>query len=761
MSSSRKSVAALAVVLLGAIRGGANEPAQGPRRTSVPTVARLDVDWPAYMSRNDLVWSKPPAAWESGAFMGNGLLGANVFATADGANLLWRIGRTDVVAGDSRLPIGDLVLKTAGTLKGASLRLDLWNAEMRGTITTDKGEIQVRSFTHTQDLVQVIELKPSEGEKNVSWEWLPGEALNPRYRHNRLPIPPEEINPSPNIALAYDGRVDLAAQPLKIGGGYATGWVTNRARDGALVTYVTVGSSTKDLQLAKTEVLGTLAAAEKAGIARLTASHRRWWNDFYPKSFLSIPDSRLESFYWIQLYKMASGTRADRPILDLMGPWFRNTPWPRIWWNLNIQLTYWPQLVSNHLDLGESLTRGLDRNKAALAKNAAPFSADSYGIGRSTSYDMLKEAVPEIGNLPWTLHNYYLQYRYSMDEPMLRDRLFPLLKGSVNYYLNLLKEGPDGYLHITLGLSPEYPAQPTPNPDTNFDLSLLRWGVQTLLETCERFDIKDRQIPVWKRTLEKLVPYPVDENGYKVSASMPFAVSHRHYSHLMMVYPLYLVNLDQPENKDLVVKSLNHWMGLEQALRGYSFTGASSISSIMGRGDDALKYLNMFFEHGRFGILSNTMYTESGPVIETPLSAARSVHDMLLSSWGDKIRLFPALPAAWRDVTIHKMRTEGAFLVSAVRKDGATRFLQIESLAGAPCVFVTDMVDPKGSGATVTKIGERTYKVDLQKGQTVVLTPGGAKADLTMTGVAAEAGRTNYWGLNEHTKPSLSEDAKR
>jgi|CXWL01.1.fsa_nt_gi hypothetical protein len=646
---------AIAVCLCGLALCGPAGVAAKPRAAETPAVeVAVKVDWPAFMARNDLVWTRVPDRWESGAFMGNGLLGANVYATADGGHLLWRMGRTDVVALDARLPIGDLVLKTAGAMRSASLRLDLWNAELRGTVTTERGTVEIRSFTHTKDLVQVIELRPSEGEAGLSWEWLPGEALSPRYRHNRLPIPKAEINPSPN--LAYEGRFEIGSQALTSGGGHATAWTTQARKDGSRLTYVSVGYSKTNLRLAKAEARAAVVAAEKTGLDRLVTTHRRFWNDFYPKSFLSIPDSRLESFYWIQLYKMASGTRADRPILDLMGPWFRTTPWPRIWWNLNVQLTYWPHLASNHLDLGESLLRGLDANRQALAKNAAPYSSDSYAIGRSTSYDMLKEAVPEIGNLPWALHNYWLQYRYSMDESLLKDRLFPLLKGSVNYYLNLLKEGDDGYLHLTLGLSPEYPGQPTPNPDTNYDLALLRWSASTLLEICERFGIKDPRIPTWKRTLERLVPYPVNENGYKVSSSMPFTVSHRHYSHLMMVYPLYLVNLDQPENRELVVKSLNHWMGLDSALRGYSFTGASSISSIMGRGDDALKYLNMFFAHGRFGILPNTMYTESGPVIETPLSAARSVHDMLISSWGGKIRLFPALPAAWTDVSIHNMR---------------------------------------------------------------------------------------------------------
>ena len=33
-------------------------------------------------------------------------------------------------------------------------------------------------------------------------------------------------------------------------------------------------------------------------------------------------------------------------------------------------------------------------------------------------------------------------------------------------------------------------------------------------------------------------------------------------------------------------------------------------------------------------------------------------------------RLFPGVPDAWKDVTIDKLRTEGAFLVSANRRGG-------------------------------------------------------------------------------------------
>ncbi len=146
---------------------------------------------------------------------------------------------------------------------------------------------------------------------------------------------------------------------------------------------------------------------------------------------------------------------------------------------------------------------------------------------------------------------------------------------------------------------------------------------------------------------------------------MPYAFSHRHYSHLLAIYPLYLLNTEQTGAVDIIEKSLAFWQSKPKALQGYSCTGASSISSAIGKGNDALAYLNKLF--GKF-LSPTTMYKEAGPVIETPLSGAQCIHDMLLQSWGGKIRIFPAVPDAWQDVAYSGLRTEGAFKVSASRK---------------------------------------------------------------------------------------------
>ena len=74
----------------------------------------------------------------------------------------------------------------------------------------------------------------------------------------------------------------------------------------------------------------------------------------------------------------------------------------------------------------------------------------------------------------------------------------------------------------------------------------------------------------------------------------------------------------------------------------YTHTGASSMYAALGDGENALKYLNGFADYPL--VRRNSLYAESGPVLESPLSAAQCVHDMLLQSWGDKIRIFPAVP---------------------------------------------------------------------------------------------------------------------
>ena len=121
------------------------------------------------------------------------------------------------------------------------------------------------------------------------------------------------------------------------------------------------------------------------------------------------------------------------------------------------------------------------------------------------------------------------------------------------------------------------------------------------------------------------------------------------------------------------------------------------------------------------------MHTEDGnPCSETHAGMCQMLHDMLLQSWGDKIRIFPAVPASWTDVTLHNFRTEGAFLVSAVRKDGKTLWVRVKSLAGEPCRIQPSLegevkVYAPGKSISMRKIGAGLYELSLKRGDEVLL----------------------------------------
>jgi alpha-L-fucosidase 2 len=717
------------------------------------------VDWPRFLGQQDLLWSKLPSKWEEGAFLGNGLLGAMVFADQPRA-LAFQLGHTGVtehrkvkepILARPRLPVGRLNVETAGVLEGAQARLSLWDAEWSGTLRTDKGAIEVKSYVHATQPVLVVELAGSGGEREARFAFKPALAINERLLARSFPITEDDLNPAP--FLDERGPVRVSVQVRKSGGEFAVAWQEKALGGGRRLLVLSVVDSFPGAE-ARDQAAAAVARAIKEGPAALRRSHQAFWHGYYPASFVSIPNARLESFYWIQMYKLASATRSDRPAIDTLGPWYQRTPWPGMWWNLNIQLSYWPVYAANRLALGESMLAIVDNNQKNLRDNVTPALRKDgvMAVGRMGGPDAVSpveytgprgpaNGAHEITNLVWVMHNYWLHWRHSMDEAVLR-RMYPLLKASVAYVLTQLKPGADGKLHLPEAVSPEFPKTA---PDTNYDLSLLRWGLQTLLELHGRAGDSGPHVAGWKDTLARLTPYPVGPTGYLIGRGQPLDQSHRHFSHLLMVYPLRLVTGANAADKALIEKSLAHWIGFEGALQGYSFVGASAISSLLGKGDDAERFLDDLLK--RF-VKPNTMYLEAGPVIETPLSAAQAVHDMLLQSWGETLRIFPAIPAGWKDVTFDDLRAEGAFLVTAVRRGGKNTLVKVRSLAGQPATLRVELDDPEIIGpGKAQKQADGTWRLTLAKGESVTLQARGASAADRAVAPVAGAGDRNAFGL--------------
>jgi hypothetical protein len=728
---------------------------------------KVEVDWASFLGRHDLVWEQLPRQWNEGAFVGNGQLGIMAYATLGDNRIDFHIGRQDVtdhrkapdrktsmgVPGASvlwdfpRLDVGRMALRPAGKIKDGTMRMDLWNAEITGTIVTDLGELRIRTFTPRDRMVQVVQVASTEQTadgKPAAWKWefRPGVPSSPRAICFPDQAKQAKYEPNPNpIRTELDG-VPVCIHPLKAGGDFATAWLEKpiagkRASTLFISTANEVPAAGKSAGVAVQDV----RSASETSIDTLLAAHRKWWHDFYPDAFLTIPDARMEAFYWIQIYKFASASREGGPAMDLFGPWYRTSQWPGIWWNLNIQLTYWPVYAGNRLALGRNYLDVVDRHFDGL-------------------FATFKNSTT-LGDFAWAMHNYWWQLRFAGDWQGVQERWVPKAKTVLAAYLPRLKENAEGRLELGDMGSPEYHGFKA-YPNTNYNLAILRWLINSLLEADARSGKPaDPATAEWKRIREKLIDYPVDKNGLRIASNQPVDMSHRHYSHLLSLYPLYQLDPTSPADRDLVVKSVLHWhrVGGGRGLAGYSYTGGTSLYASLGMGNEARDMMHRFLT-GSIGIsqlLPNTHYVESGgrnPVIETPLSGASALMDLLLQSWGGKIRVFPAMPDDWKDSSFHQLRAMDGFLVSASRRNGSTEWLSITSEAGEPCVIrvpewngALEVTGAHPHPATQTAPGE--WRIDLTKGETVLIHPQGRQVTPVIRPIPLKDSERNLYGVKK------------
>lgn len=689
----------------------------------------VNIDYESFLKKHNMLWTTVPKSWSEGAFIGNGSIGAMMYVKEKKYFCL-ELGRSDVVADykvpgiDSlcpRLEIGELSLDIDQELSTSNVHLevDLWNAEIKGRMLTPSGGVDLRAFTHSKQDILVIELEATEGEGDIPVDFHPIHGISPRLSFYGKEGEAYELPPLPVVSTV--GDIHISQQSYYKKGGYVVAWKEVYKSAKHKFIYLTIQQSLREIGETKIEAILALQQAINEDMVDYLESHRHWWHDFYRASFISIPDTKLEGFYWIQMYKIGSATRSNSHMLDLLGPWMTRTPWPGVWTNLNIQLAYSPMYISNHLDCSASLCNALDTYTHNLILNVpTAFQHDSAALGRHTSYELRDDVdiQKEYGNLTWACHNYWRYCVYKGDYARLVNKLFPLLKRAVNLYIHVMEKGEDGKWHLPQTKSPEYKHQKGEFfRDCNYDLALFRWGCQTLLRTSKQYNLNDALEGRWEDVLNNLVHDPVDENGLMIGADQPFEHGHRHYSHLLSIYPLGL--RDPKVDKELILTSLKHWLSREDNMKGYTFTAASSIASLLGRGDDALRFLQVAVNHF---IDPNTMYRESGPVIETPLAAAESVHDMLLHCHDGRIKIFPALPKDWKDIAIHGLRAEGGFGISCHMKESKIKFLRIEASIDGECTIevpfneIPETLWTSQSGK-INPVNSTTYTLQLGKGE--------------------------------------------
>ena len=436
--------------------------------------------------------------------------------------------------------------------------------------------------------------------------------------------------------------------------------------------------------------------ALERGFKKELAGHKQWWLNFWAKSDINLPDLKHERYYRLMQYYYGAASRKGAPPMPLQGVWTADTkglpPWKGDYHHdMNTQMIYWAYYASGRFGAGESLIDfQLD-----LAPVHRKFAKTFYGVEGIIVPGVMGFDGQPLGGWAqyalsptmaiWLLQNYYWHWRYTMDHKMLKDRIYPYCRDTCLAVERLLVKDKNGMLKLPLSTSPEIHNQSLKawlTPNSNNDLSKLHWMCEVMQEMATELGIK-KDVAHWKKLNTKFEPLAVNKaNVLRLAPDEDLKESHRHHSHLMAIYPLGTLNIEQgAAEKKIVLASLDDLNNFKfGAWVGFSFSWASCLEARAGRADEALEYLSRFVDDftskngfnlngqqrkGK-GWISGFRYRPF--TLDANLGASQSIHEMLLQSWGKTVRVFPAVPTAWKDLSFDKLHAEGGYVVSAVMK---------------------------------------------------------------------------------------------
>lgn len=436
--------------------------------------------------------------------------------------------------------------------------------------------------------------------------------------------------------------------------------------------------------------------------------HEQWWRSFWAQSDIFIPDTILNKQWYLEMYKLGAATGNGAPPISLQAVWTADNgklpPWKGDFHHdLNTQLSYWPAYSSNHLTQETGYIEWLVKNKPEFEKYTRDFYQVSGlnvpGVTTLTGQPMGGWIQYSFGPTvsAWLGHHFYLHWRYTMDRKFLEKEAYPWIKEVAIFLDELSINGKDGLRKLPLSSSPEIFDNSKLawfEETSNFDLGLIRWTFEKASELAGELGKTD-EAEKWATILSQWPEYDIDTTtGFTYVKGLQYDQSHRHFSHLIAFHPLGLIDVSKGDRDKQIIKSTietldkigpDWWCGYS-----YSWLGNIKARNLDGEGAaEALRIFaedfclkNSFHVNGDQSGTGKSKMTYRPFTLEGNFAFASGIQEMLIQSHTGTIRLFPAIPSAWKEAGFNKLRTEGAFLVSAVMENGQVNKVTILSEKG-------------------------------------------------------------------------------
>jgi alpha-L-fucosidase 2 len=434
-------------------------------------------------------------------------------------------------------------------------------------------------------------------------------------------------------------------------------------------------------------------------------------------------------------YLLIGSSRPGCQPANLQGIWNESASpaWEcKLTTNINLEMNYWPAEVANLAECAEPLFQLVED----LAETGARVARRHYGARGWVFHqnsDLWRAAAPMDGPTwgtftvggAWLCAHLWEHYRFTGDRAFLA-RIYPLLKGAAEFFLDFLVEHPEKPWLVTCPAnSPEsFPASPGNHryldeyhrfelPGTTLcagptmDMQILRDLFESCAEAAAILGVDREFADQVARARERLAPMQIGTRGNLqewLGDWEDLEKQHRHISHLYGLFPSDQITPDAtPELAKAAAISLTE---RGDGSTGFSMAWKTACWARLRDGDHALVCLKNLVAQQTCPNLFSKCFR--APQVDGSFGATAAIAEMLLQSHGGEIRLLPALPSAWASGSVRGLRARGGFEADIAWKDGQLVACEIRSGLGNPCRV---------------RYGEATAQFDTQAGGSYRLNP--------------------------------------
>ncbi|MCC6578891.1 MAG: hypothetical protein IT440_00485 [Phycisphaeraceae bacterium] len=684
--------------------------------------------------RHNLERMEPTNQWIEGIPTGNGLLGAMTWGGP--REMIFTVGRSDLWLTTQgprgalqkldvlqQFSAGALVVDTGDGATSGGFRegLDLLEA----TAYRQTGAGSVQWLVHATRPVLAIRLAPTGSAVRFRWNppalWDKRAGEGPDPYAGRMVADSQVADHAAMMTMTFDGHpmATIAVQVMQHGKPVAMtqsqGQFTaaTQAGDEAMLL-LTIGSQ----RLNPVPIMDNLrhVLLDCPDWSTLAGEHAAWWRQFWARGGMSLSHHAMDRLWHLGTYFLGAMMRQDSPPASLQGVWCEDglVPWGnRLGWDLNIQATYSSIYTGNHLELGFSLYTWYRDHLPEMAD----FAKGMFGPKAEGAYlhpgtdDLAQTWVHDscggFGAGPWVAHHFWQHFLYTGDLSFLRDYCLPVFREHLKIQRFGWRKESDGQYHLLhRAQSPEIQHEATkdcPMVDTAYEIALARFLADAYIHTLHLLGDQPDDLAAWaKDFLAHVVPYPTMTNQAGFVAENPAVseyfvewpgldtqLSHRHHSHLMMIFPLGEVH--RFSSRDPLLRGRNALGRLIMRGTGmwnnFSFPWASLIATRVGGRREMpafmLELADRCLPVPFNGLMTGTGMHDIGLVmhndpattisgtftVEANMLAVTAVQDALLHGAGDHAVLAGGVPRRF-DGEFWNLRSPFGDLVSGVIEQG-------------------------------------------------------------------------------------------